>query len=95
MEQQKCNHNYLDNPISLDEVEKAAKMLKYKKSPGPDRIRNEMLKTGIFYLKTSICNLFNLILKVVFSLVYGVRALLPLFTNPVTHKTLRIIEEFA
>ena len=38
-------------------------MLKYKKSPGPDRIRNEMLKTGIFYLKTSICNLFNLILK--------------------------------
>ena len=63
LEQQKSNHNYLDNPISLDEVEKAAKMLKYKKSPGPDRIRNEMLKTGIFYLKTSICNLFNLILK--------------------------------
>ena len=63
LEQQKCNHNYLDNPISLKEVEIAAKMLKYKKSPGPDRIRNEMLKTGIFYLKTSICNLFNLIFK--------------------------------
>ena len=26
-------------------------MLKYKKAPGPDRIRNEMLKTGIFTLK--------------------------------------------
>ena len=66
LEQQKSNHNYLDNPIALDEVEKAAKMLKYKKSPGPDRIRNEMLKTGIFYLKTSTCNLFNHILKSVF-----------------------------
>ena len=71
-------------------------MLKYKKSPGPNGIRNEMLKTGIFFTLTHLSVIYLILfLKVVFSLVYGVGALLTLFTNPVTHKTLRIIEEFA
>ena len=55
-----------------------------------------MLKTGVFFTLTHLSVIYLILfLKVVFSLVYGVGALLTLFTNPVTHKTLRIIEEFA
>ena len=42
------------------------KLLGSKKVPGPDKIRNEMLKTGMQYFITALCKLFNLILKSVF-----------------------------
>ena len=59
----KETHNYLDDSFSLKEIETAAKLLKSKRTPGSDRIRNEMLKTRIQYLRVAICKLFNLILK--------------------------------
>ena len=63
LEQQKDDQNYLDDPISLDEIETTVKLLKSGKAPGPDRIRNEMLKTGSRpHLKSAICKLFNHIL---------------------------------
>ena len=39
------------------------KSLKLKKAPGPDKIRNEMLKTDIQFLNTALYKLFNLILQ--------------------------------
>ena len=40
-----------------------AKSLKPKKAPVPDKIRNEMLKTGIKLLNVALFKLFNLILQ--------------------------------
>ena len=62
LEQQKDDHNYLDDPISIDEVETTRKLLKSGKAPGPDGIRNETLITGSPHLKSAICKLFNHIL---------------------------------
>ena len=62
LEQQKDDHNYLDDLISVDEVETTIKALKSGKALGPDKIRNEMLKTGSPHLKSAICKLFNHIL---------------------------------
>ena len=39
-ERKKDDHNYLDDPISIDEVETTIKLLKSGKAPGPDRIRS-------------------------------------------------------
>ena len=39
------------------------KLLKPKKAPEPDKIRNEMLKTGQQLLNAALCKLFNLILR--------------------------------
>ena len=39
------------------------KTLKSKKAPGPDKIRNEMLKAGIPFLKAALSKLFNLIIQ--------------------------------
>lgn len=63
LEDYKDNYNCLDEPFSLKDIENATKLLKSRKAPGSDRIRNEMLKTGLSYLKASICKLFNLVLK--------------------------------
>ena len=46
LENDKDNHNHLDEPFSLKEIENATKLLKSRKAAGSDRIRNEMLKTG-------------------------------------------------
>ena len=46
LEQTKDIHDVLDSPISISEIENMAKSLKPKKASGPDKIRNEMLKTG-------------------------------------------------
>ena len=62
LEQQKETHNNLDDPFSLHEIETTIKLLKSGKAPGPDRIRNEMIKTGAPHLTTAICKVFNLIL---------------------------------
>ena len=62
LEQTKDIHNVLDSPISLEEIKNMVKLLKSKKAPGPDKIRNEMLKTGIQFLSTALYKLFNLIL---------------------------------
>ena len=43
----------LDNPISIEEIDKAIKKLKNKKAAGLDGIRNEMIKTSSRFLK---CN---------------------------------------
>ena len=64
LEETKATHNYLDTTISPAEIESMTKLLRSKKVPGPDKIRNEMLKTGIQYFITALCKLFNnLILK--------------------------------
>ena len=55
-------HNgVLDFEITTDEVLKAIKALKGKKSPGMDCIRNEMLKSGATVLAPSLVKLFNFI----------------------------------
>ena len=43
----------LDNPISIEEIDKATEKLKNKKAAGLDGIRNEMIKTSSRFLK---CN---------------------------------------
>ena len=73
LEEIKDSHNYLDNPISIDEIDSMIKRLKSKKAPGPDKISNEMLKAGIHVLKTALCKLFNLILRSGFSLALGAK----------------------
>ena len=52
----------MDDPFSVAEIETTIKLLKSGKAPGPDRIRNEMLRIRSFHLQTSICKPFNLIL---------------------------------
>ena len=47
LEQTKDIQDVLDSPISISAIENMAKSLKPKKASGPDKIRNEMLKTGI------------------------------------------------
>ena len=68
LEETKAACNYLDNTILPTEIETITKLLGSKKAPGPDKIRNEMIKAGIQHLKTALCKLFNLILKSGFSL---------------------------
>ena len=63
LEETKNIHNYLDSPISINEIETTVKSLKSRKAPGPDKIRNEMLKAGVQFLKTALQKLFNLILQ--------------------------------
>ena len=53
----------LDKPFSEEEVKQSIKRLKNKKAAGPDRIRNEMLKSGAHCLTTSLTKLFNFILS--------------------------------
>ena len=64
----------LDNTILPAEIKSITKLYGSKKAPGPDKIRNEMIKAGIQYLKTALCKLLNLILKsVFFSLALGTK----------------------
>jgi hypothetical protein len=63
LEETKASYNYLDNTILPTEIETITKLLGSKKAPGPDKIRNEMIKPEIQYFKTALCKLFNLILK--------------------------------
>ena len=44
----------LDEPVSETEVQKAIKSLKTKKAADLDHIRNEMLKSGINHLISSL-----------------------------------------
>ena len=53
----------LDNPISIEEIDKAIKKLKNKKAAGLDGIRNEMIKTSSSFIKYPLEKLFNLILQ--------------------------------
>ena len=66
LEETKADFNYLDITILPTEIESITKSLGPRKAPGPDKIRNEMIKAGIQYLKTALCKLFNLILKIGF-----------------------------
>ena len=63
LEKNKNLHSELDDPISTEEIDKAIKKLKNKKAPGLDRIRNEMLKTSLRFIRASLTKLFTLILK--------------------------------
>ena len=67
-EETKAASNVLDNTILPAEIESITKLLGSKKAPGPDKIRNEMIKAGIQYLKTALCKLLTSLLKVGFSL---------------------------
>ena len=95
LEQQKDTHNYLDDPFSLHEIETTIKLLKSGKAPGPDKIRNEMLKTGAPHLTTAICKLLTSSSPVVFSPVAGARVLSLPYSNQETNKTHQIIGGFA
>ena len=53
----------LDNPISIEEIDKAIKKLKNKKAAGLDGIRNEVIKTSSRFIKYPLEKLFNLILQ--------------------------------
>ena len=53
----------LDEPVTETEVQKAIKSLKTKKAAGLDHIRNEMLKSGINHLISSLVKLFNFIIR--------------------------------
>ena len=59
--QETNNDDELDYEISTDEVLKAIKALKGKKSPGIDCIRNEMLKSGATVLAPSLAKLCHFI----------------------------------
>ena len=69
LEDKKCLENSnllqpeLDNPISIEEIDKAIKKLKNKKAVGLDGIRNEMIKTSSGFIKYPLEKLFNLILQ--------------------------------
>ena len=53
----------LDTKITANEVTKAIGKLKFNKSAGNYSICNEMIKSGSELLSSSLCKLFNLILK--------------------------------
>lgn len=53
----------LDFGISLKELKNALKSTKNNKAPGPDRIRNEMLKDGDTTFLNTLLYIFNVILK--------------------------------
>ena len=63
LEETKAFHNSLDSLITLSEIETGVKTLKSKKAPGPDKIRNEMLKAGLHFLIAALQKLFNIILQ--------------------------------
>ena len=58
MEIQKC-YNELDRPITCSEISKAISKLKSGKSPGLDKISNNMLKYGQLFLLPCLEKLFN------------------------------------
>ena len=53
----------LDNPISIEEIDKATEKLKNKMAAGLDGIRNKMIKTSSRFIKYPPEKLFNLILQ--------------------------------
>ena len=53
----------LDNPIWIEEIDKAIKKLKNKKTAGLDGIRNEIVKTSSRFIRYPLEKLFNLILQ--------------------------------
>ena len=61
---QDSNHlqSALDNPLSIEEIDKAIKKLKNKKAAGLDGILNEMIKTSSRSTKYPLENFFDLIL---------------------------------
>ncbi len=59
----KLSINELDKPITESEISNAIRLLKTKKAPGFDRVRNEMLKNGINSLMSSLVKLFNFIIQ--------------------------------
>ena len=59
----KNNQNPLYFPITKEELVTKIQSLKAKKACGPDRIRNEMLKSSSLEMQTGVLKLFNIILK--------------------------------
>lgn len=53
----------LDFEITIDELNNTLKTLKNNKSPGPDKIRNEMFKDGDLVFQQTLLHVFNVILK--------------------------------
>jgi hypothetical protein len=55
--------NCLNNPITIEEIEKVAKTLKNNKSPGIDEILNEHIKLSLPAMKNIYEKLFNIVLN--------------------------------
>ncbi|CAB3980811.1 Hypothetical predicted protein [Paramuricea clavata] len=60
---QSNQNNCLNIPIIESEIKKAIKKLKSKKTAGNDKIRNEMLKCGMYVIVLPLIKLFNFILN--------------------------------
>jgi len=61
LEESPLDKEYLNKPISKEEIKEAIKQLRTNKSPGIDNISNEMLKCSNDFLIGKIGTLFNLI----------------------------------
>ena len=57
MERQKIED--LDMPFTIEEILEAIKTLKTNKAPGPDQIRNELLKELSVLIAPILCQIFN------------------------------------
>lgn len=49
----------LELPFTIEEILEAIKTLKTNKAPGPDQIRNELLKELSVQIAPLLCKLFN------------------------------------
>ena len=80
---QESNENeFLDKQITLEEIEKAIKSLKYNKAAGIDEIENEYIKTTFEIYKNIYLNLFNLILQTgCFPEEWAIGLIIPIFKN--------------
>ncbi|PVD27237.1 hypothetical protein C0Q70_12392 [Pomacea canaliculata] len=57
--QRKHQEEYMNKPFNMKEFEEAVKTLSQKKSPGPDKVTNEMLQHLGPRAKTKLLDLFN------------------------------------
>ena len=70
----KDNSTFLNELTNPQELRKILKKLKLGKSPGLDRISNEMIKCSFEILKNCFVKLFNLILTVGYIKISGAKA---------------------
>ncbi|PVD27012.1 hypothetical protein C0Q70_12162 [Pomacea canaliculata] len=57
--QRQHQEDYMNKPFNMREFEEAVKTLSQKKSPGPDKVTNEMLQHLGPRAKTKLLDLFN------------------------------------
>ena len=63
--------NDIDTEITIEEIIKTAKKIKYKKAANSDKITNEMIKYSVDILANGFIKVFNTIMKFGGSQLYG------------------------